>query len=330
MIQIAICFIVHRYNKLLHKLVSSVISIVLLSSFLIIVIDICKASGENILYVGGSGTGNYSCIQDAINHSEDNDTVYVYDGEYHENITIDKPINLAGSNKDVVSIAGDDKLYAILVKSSWVNISGFTIKNSEVGICILGYSFNNISGNIVANNVEGLHLYNSSNNMITKNVIRNQGKEPAIVCFESCDNIISENTFTDTSVSIYLCRWSDNNVVSDNSITDYVYGIRIDFSFNNMVIGNLIKDGNRGVYLTNSNYNNITYNNIEDNEDSGVYVADLDDNVISQNNFTNNYNNVKEGTAPPTIRAPGFEILFAISAIFFVSVLYRMRRRGVL
>jgi len=326
MIQITIYFIVHRCSKVLHKLISSVIFIILLFSFLIIAGDICNAGDENILYVGGSGTGNYTTIQDAINDSNDCYTVYVCGGEYYENIVIDKSINLIGSNRDTVSIFGNDKLYAILVKSSEVNISGFTIKNSKVGICILEYSSNNISENIIANNAEGIHLDNSSNNKITKNVIRNQGGDSAIVCFESCNNIISENTFIDTSVSVYLGRWSDGNIISDNSITDYDYGIRIDFSFSNIIYGNLIKNGDRGVYLTNSKYNNITYNNIEDNDDSGIYATYLKDNVISPNNFTNNYDNVKEGVSPPTIRAPGFEMLFVILAVFLILILYRRNK----
>ena len=32
------------------------------------------------LYVGGSGEGNYTKIQDAINDSSDGDTVFVYNG----------------------------------------------------------------------------------------------------------------------------------------------------------------------------------------------------------------------------------------------------------
>jgi nitrous oxidase accessory protein len=333
MIQITIYVIVHGCNKVLRKLISSVIFIILLFSFLIISVGICRASDENILYVGGSGAGNYSYIQDAINYSKDQDTIYVYDGEYHENITIDKSLNLVGSNKDTVHIFGNGRLYAILVKSSWVNISGFTIQNSQVGICIFGHSFNNISENIIINNVEGLHLDNSSNNIINKNFVQNPkktGNKFAIVCFESCNNIISENTFTDNPISLYLGRWSDNNVISDNSITNYTYGVRMDFSFNNVICGNLIKNGERGVYLTNSKYNNIIYNNIEDNRYSGVYLTYLKDNVISPNNFTNNYNDIGEGVALPKITAPGFEILFAISAIFFVSILYRRRRHSTL
>jgi hypothetical protein len=43
-------------------------------------------SRGNWLYVGGSGPGNYTHIQDAINDSSDGDTVFVHSGIYYENI----------------------------------------------------------------------------------------------------------------------------------------------------------------------------------------------------------------------------------------------------
>ena len=43
------------------------------------------------LYVGGSGPGNYTRIQDAINDSSDGDTVFVYSGHYAEHLVIKIP-----------------------------------------------------------------------------------------------------------------------------------------------------------------------------------------------------------------------------------------------
>ncbi|MBE3136035.1 MAG: hypothetical protein IMZ43_01355 [Thermoplasmata archaeon] len=39
-----------------------------------------STSRGNWLYVGGSGPGNYSTIQDAIDNASDSDTVYIYNG----------------------------------------------------------------------------------------------------------------------------------------------------------------------------------------------------------------------------------------------------------
>ena len=51
-------------------------------------------SSGNTLYVGGSGPGNYTSIQEAIDNSEDGDTVFVYDDSspYYENLVIEKSI----------------------------------------------------------------------------------------------------------------------------------------------------------------------------------------------------------------------------------------------
>lgn len=54
-------------------------------------------SNGNWLYVGGSGPGNYTTIQSAIDAASSGDTVFVYSGIYYENVNINKEgINLKG------------------------------------------------------------------------------------------------------------------------------------------------------------------------------------------------------------------------------------------
>ena len=57
-------------------------------------------SRGNILYVGGSGPGNYSKIQDAIDNASDGDTVFVFNDSspYNENIIVNKQISLIGED----------------------------------------------------------------------------------------------------------------------------------------------------------------------------------------------------------------------------------------
>jgi len=50
-------------------------------------------NGRSILYVGGSGPGNYSKIQDAIDNASEGDTIFVYNGTYNEQINVNKPFN---------------------------------------------------------------------------------------------------------------------------------------------------------------------------------------------------------------------------------------------
>ncbi len=55
-----------------------------------------STSRGNWLYVGGSGPGNYTRIQDAINDTFDGDTVFVFSGIYHEYIRVNNIYQIIG------------------------------------------------------------------------------------------------------------------------------------------------------------------------------------------------------------------------------------------
>ena len=89
--------------------------------------------GCKTLYVGGTGPGNYTKIQYAINDANYCDTVFVLDDSspYYENVVINKEINLYGENKDTTIIDGLERSYVINIKANDVHIKGFTIKNGK-------------------------------------------------------------------------------------------------------------------------------------------------------------------------------------------------------
>ena len=125
-------------------------------------------SSGNTLYVGGSGEGNYTNIQDAIDNASDGDTVFVYDesSPYNERLKIKKSINLIGENRETTIIDGGGTNSSVVqVLIDWVNISGFTIQNSGdygAGVYINSTRYINIIGNIILNNWEGIYLFKRS------------------------------------------------------------------------------------------------------------------------------------------------------------------------
>jgi len=117
------------WNNFLLKICNLFIVFILILSYLFLGSN-CKAESSKMIFVGGTESGNYSSIQDAVNDAFNGDTIYVYNGTYHEYIVINKSINLICKNKNSVFIDSNNNIYTILIKTSWINISGF---NNDAG-----------------------------------------------------------------------------------------------------------------------------------------------------------------------------------------------------
>ena len=282
-----------------------------------------RRSLENsILYVGGTGPGNYSKIQDAINDSEDGYTIYVYYGIYNESIVINKSVSLIGigeygerpvidgrGRKFAVNITADGctvKSFKIInygEENSWyyygtiinsINnvIENNTILCNSVGVDLFYSSNNVISGNTVSeSNRRGIALRYSDNNTITENdIIYNPSW--AVFLGYSCGNIISMNNISLNDYGIDVFSYSDNNTISYNNVSlNEEYGISIQGGSYNKVIGNNVCRNKRccgiAIFKCWSSHNLISNNTVSSNNWCGIHVEGLG-NVISRNNITHN------------------------------------------
>ena len=130
-------------------------------------------SSGNWLYVGGSGPGNFTKIQDAVDKASDGDTVFVYDDSspYDENITVDKSIIVQGEN-----------MYTTIITDGGFSINGidhviladFTIQRAPSDGVFMENSSNDIIENcIFYQNAIGLQLRHRGENNIIRNCIFN-------------------------------------------------------------------------------------------------------------------------------------------------------------
>lgn len=97
------------------------------------------ASSPTVRYVGGSGPGNYSSIQDAIDVAHAGDHLYVYAGLYQENIVVDKELVIKGEEGAVVD--GRQLSDTVYILADGVTLCGLTVRNSSgtgAGIVIEG------------------------------------------------------------------------------------------------------------------------------------------------------------------------------------------------
>jgi len=207
-------------------------------------IDLGKQStgvtlGRDILYVGGTGSGNYSTIQEAIDDANNGDTVFVYDDSspYYENFSIYKSINLIGEDKNTTIINGNQSISVISIYSENVKIKSFTISNlNKSGIntfannvTIDGNIFINIKRAIVAQNdyhiitnnmisasLHGIELFWSNESFVNNNIVSNAVR--GIFLFFANRNNISENIIKNNSVGIMV--WSfdsrENEIINNN------------------------------------------------------------------------------------------------------------------
>ena len=230
------------------------------------------SSNGNTLYVGGSGQGNYSKIQDAIDNASDGDTVFVYDDNspYYENVNVTKSINLIGEDRDTTIIDGNYIGDVLIVSADWVNISGFSVQNGSPYDGIGVYSDNNnISGNYINEACSGIYLKKSINNTISNNVVFHI--DEGVFLSESSYNIISGNVI-------------DGDGLGSGG------GIQLETSHHNTIIFNNIKNNNygRGIWLLDSRKNLIFKNNIKSNG-MGIHMQWAHNNEIICNNFKRNW-----------------------------------------
>jgi parallel beta-helix repeat protein len=277
-------------------------------------------SRGNWLYVGGSGPGNYTRIQDAMDNASDGDTVFVYDDSspYLENLFISKSIHLCGEEKETTIIDAGSHGDGILLTADNITISGLTIANSDryhKAINMSNSNYSTIYGNILKNNIGwGMLIWTSANNnMITENSIMNNyggilisnnfgntitnnsiiynKNEGITVGSHSNNTIIRNNTISSNGVhGIYIGWWPEykSNLITGNYISNHSKGIILSGVSNVIVSNNTVVDNGIGIEI--DGISNIIINNyIEKNSECGLYNdISSSDNIISNNSFLKN------------------------------------------
>jgi len=281
-------------------------------------------SDGNILYVGGTGPGNYTSIQEAIDNASDGDTVFVFNGMYDSDdmIIINKSIGLIGDNKVNTIINGT----GISIEVSDVYISGFTIQNG-LGIIIITSNSDPLINNTIQDNIfkakediiwiGGITIANSSYNTLSDNsflncslmiaapsnhnsVINNTINGKPLVYFEDasekvinnagqvilidCNNITVENLDLNNLFFGIQLIDSVNCLISDNTFSNNAMVGFFINSSNNIISGNTFSNNFYGLTHLFCGKNKITKNSFQNNGFSFIFI-NSSNNIISYNNF---------------------------------------------
>jgi len=193
--------------------------------------------GGNTLYVGGSGSGNYTKIQDAINDSSNGDTVFVYNGTYYENVVVYKSVYLRGENKEITFIDGDAAGYCIYITADLVNLSGFTISNCK-------------------SSKSGVYVESNYTSIFDNNIVYNQGNGIEVSSVPPgntfYDSIINNNISYNDRLGIYLLQPDSSTILNNVIVNNNGTGISVFHSDDNIILNNTVSNNARGLRLISS------------------------------------------------------------------------------
>ena len=243
-------------------------------------------------------------IQSGINFADPGMTVYATSSTYLENVTINKTLTVIGEDRNSTIIDARGNESVVLVDSaSYVNISGFAMKNGTNGISLnVNSNFTHIfNNNVLYNTFLGVNISQSSNVIIENNTI--SYNENGLISYNSSPviryNNISNNYYTGIRGIYY-----SNAIVGNNTITYNNYGIDDFECSNGSIDNNTISYNNVGIVCGNYSCPIITYNNVTFNDIAGVTCKIGSNATVHWNNIHNNtYMDLQNGDINIVINA---------------------------
>ena len=284
---------------MIRKIVSAIMSILLVLSMLSLMsyIQPVKASGTIYINPDGSVTG----------------TTYI---QTVDNITYLFTGNIIGETIIVLrnNIVIDGNGYTLQGNYNWdtglilTGMTNVTVQNVNITNYFVGIGLGNSYGNTLARNHITSSSYditgsNSSSNSVFGNDMSSY-YEGIKLDSSSNYNIVSGNNIRDSSADIVIISSSSNSVFGNNITTPRSYGIILQSSSDTVVSGNNISNNYYGVrFISSSSFDNVLYHNnfvgnIQQVLDEGGSMNFWDDGYPSGGNYWSDYTGVDVKSGP--------------------------------
>jgi len=221
-----------------------------------------KIGSADTITVDNDGGADFEKIQDAVNSSEDGDTIRVWEGTYYENVVVNKSVSLIGNGSANTTIDGRGNESVVTIASDWVKIGKFSIINSgkrnplyrDSGIKVISHGIY-IFDTRCTNNFYGISLISGNASTLDSNRCYDNVFY-GILLINSSYNVIMNNTCMNNTYGIFIGYLSFWNTLSYNICsTNENSGIYIENHFrmkegNNTLIFNNCSNNSDGILLT--------------------------------------------------------------------------------
>jgi parallel beta-helix repeat protein len=259
------------------------------------IMDEGGVEGATTRYVGGSGPGNWSTIQGAIDNASVGDTIRVFAGTYYENVIVNESVTIIGNGTKDTFINGSNTGDVVNISADMVTLTGVTITYSgdnfmsctDAGIEVFYADDVHFYDINCSNNCIGIFINNSNRFAINDSII--SWNQYGIVSFYSNSNNIFNNFCNwNSNTGIILFRSSFNNV--DNNMISYNSGYGIDFIFtdSNIIKNNTCCYNNDGMEFYLTTLSTIENNTCNWNDYNGFWVDSSNTNYFVNNTCSNN------------------------------------------
>jgi len=238
------------------------------------------------------------------------------------NLVSGKPVYFYANKDNLDNSNFTDPGQIILASCNDCSLSGFDLKNTNIGMQLLFCDNAQVFGNnLTDNSLFGIYVREGNYNNITNNYLRSNIY--GIELYDKClNNTIDNNVFEACGTGVYVNLNSENNTLVNNNITQCSTGIRVSSCANNIIESNDIIDStssgmyigsgastnhfisnkiegstSNGIYLnSNGDSNEFRENTIKDSGNIGVFIvtSDCENNIFIQNSFIQNTRHVND------------------------------------
>lgn len=256
--------------------------------------------------VGPEGCDHKS-VQAAIDAASPGDLIEVIEGTYYENVDLNKPLTLRGTDagdRGVVLDAGGNGP-AITISANGVTVVGLAVTNSSYSGILVHSDDNIIIGvSAIDNEYCGIRLDGSRNNSVEDCDFSHNDAAGIKLEVSEWNRILSNTACENADNGIELERSSDNLIANNNISDNGNDGIELKGSKNNCIFSNHATGNMDGLCLElSSDGNQISDNNFSYNDLSGIMLRDSRDNMIEKNEAKKNNQGIcLMGSSNTTVR----------------------------